>query len=98
KLRALAGTSFRAPTFNDLAFPGLGVPTIRPEEGRSVEARVSWQGDDASASVTVYRNRVSDLIGFQPDPTLCPPGYDFGCAANVQRARLQGATLAATAR
>ena len=25
KLRALAGTTFRAPTFNDLAFPGFGV-------------------------------------------------------------------------
>jgi vitamin B12 transporter len=98
KLRALAGTSFRAPTFNDLAFPGFGVPTIRPESGRSVEAGVSWQDKDASASATVYRNRVSDLIGFQPDRTFCPPdpAYDFGCAANVQRALLQGVTLAAT--
>jgi vitamin B12 transporter len=98
KLRALAGTSFRAPTFNDLAFPGFGVPTIRPESGRSVEAGVSWQDNDASASATVYRNRVSDLIGFQPDRTFCPPdpAYDFGCAANVQRALLQGVTLAAT--
>jgi vitamin B12 transporter len=100
KLRALAGTSFRAPTFNDLAFPGFGVPTIRPESGRSIEASVAWQGADASASATVYRNRVSDLIGFQPDRTFCPPdpAYDFGCAANVQRALLRGATLAATKR
>ena len=100
KLRALAGTTFRAPTFNDLAFPGFGVPTIRPERGRSVEAAVSWQGGDASASLTLYRNRVRDLIGFQPDRRACPPdpAYDFGCAANVQRARLQGATIAATKR
>jgi vitamin B12 transporter len=100
KLRALAGTTFRAPTFNDLAFPGFGVPTVRPERGKSVEAGASWQGDDASVSATVYRNNVRDLIGFEPDRTLCPPdpAYDFGCAANVSRARLQGATLAATAR
>lgn len=96
KLRALVGTSFRAPTFNDLAYPGFGVPTIQPERGRSAEAGVSWQDKDASASATVYRNRVDDLIGFQPDPAQCPPGYPFGCAANVQRAVLQGATLAAT--
>ncbi|HEY2187097.1 MAG TPA: TonB-dependent receptor [Caldimonas sp.] len=100
KLRALAGTTFRAPTFNDLAFPGFGVPTIRPERGKSVEAGASWQGDDASVSATVYRNNVRDLIGFEPDRTLCPPdpAYDFGCAANVSRARLQGATIAATSR
>jgi len=95
-LRALAGTSFRAPTFNDLFYPGFGVKTIQPERGRSVEAGASWQGESASLSATVYRNRVEDLIGFQPDGAACPPGYPFGCAANTARARLQGLTLAAT--
>ena len=100
KLRALAGTTFRAPTFNDLAFPGFGVPTIQPERGRSVEAGASWQGDAATLSATLYRNRVRDLIVFEPDRAFCPPdpAYDFGCAANRRRARLQGATLAATGR
>ena len=28
KLRALAGTTFRAPTFNDLFYPGYGVATV----------------------------------------------------------------------
>nr|HET7860405.1 TonB-dependent receptor [Caldimonas sp.] len=100
KVRALAGTSFRAPTFNDLAYPGFGVPTLRPERGESVEAGVAWQGEDATASATVYRNQVRELIGFQPDPAKCPtdPAYAFGCAANTSRARLQGATFAANAR
>jgi len=100
KLRALAGTTFRAPTFNDLAYPGFGVPTIQPERGRSVEVGASWQGEAATFSATVYRNDVRDLIVFEPDRAFCPPdpAYDFGCAANRQRARLQGATLAATAR
>jgi vitamin B12 transporter len=100
KLRALAGTTFRAPTFNDLFYPGFGVATLRPERGRSVEAGASWQGDAASVSATVYRNRVRDLIVFAPDRSFCPsdPAYDFGCAANTQRARLQGATIAASGR
>ena len=98
KLRGLAGTTFRAPTFNDLAFPGFGVATIQPERGRSVEAGASWQGEAATVSATVYRNRVEDLIGFQPDAAACPPGYPFGCAANTARARLQGLTLAASGR
>ncbi len=100
KLRGVAGTTFRAPTFNDLAYPGYGVAGIQPEKGRSVEAGVSWQNDSASVSATVYRNRVRNLIGYQPDRTLCPPDpvYNFGCADNVSRARLQGLTLAAASR
>jgi vitamin B12 transporter len=60
-----------------------------------VEAGLAWRGARAEAQATVYRNRVRDLIGFQPDPAGCPPdpAYAFGCAANVARATLQGATL-----
>jgi vitamin B12 transporter len=94
KLRALAGTTFRAPTFNDLYFPDFGVPTIKPERGRSVEVGTEWRSGDTSASATVYQNKVKDLIGFDPDPngTDCPVG-DFGCAANTDHATLRGATL-----
>lgn len=94
RLRALAGTTFRAPTFNDLYYPGYGVATVQPETGRSIEFGAAWQSGAASASATVYRNDVDDLIGYDPDPngTNCPPGY-FGCAANISSARLLGATF-----
>jgi vitamin B12 transporter len=97
KLRALAGSSFRAPTINDLYYPGYGVASVRPERGRSVELGVNWERGSSRVSATVYRNRVRDLIGYQPDRRECPPdpAYDFGCADNVSQARLQGATLAA---
>jgi vitamin B12 transporter len=99
KLRALAGTTFRAPTFNDLYYPFYGIPTIQPEHGRSIEVGTDWETGATSASATLYRNLVRNLIGFDPDPNLtdCPPGY-FGCAANTSRARLQGATLGAAQR
>lgn len=99
KLRALAGTTFRAPTFNDCCFPFFGIATIQPEHGRSVEVGATWQSGATSAAVTLYRNRVRNLIGFDPDPqgTDCPPGF-FGCAANTSRARLQGATLSGSQR
>ncbi len=42
RARALAGTSFRAPTFNDLFYPGYGVSTVEPERGRSIEAGLNW--------------------------------------------------------
>jgi vitamin B12 transporter len=92
-VRAVAGTAFRAPTFNDLYFPGFGVTTLLPERSRSVEAGVNYQAEQTSLSATAYYNKVSDLIGFQPDPNQCPPGLDFGCAGNTARALLQGITL-----
>ncbi|MDQ2734787.1 MAG: TonB-dependent receptor, partial [Pseudomonadota bacterium] len=81
---------------NDCCFPFFGIATIQPEHGRSVEVGATWQSAATSASATLYRNRVRNLIGFDPDPnqTDCPLGY-FGCAANTSRARLQGATVAA---
>lgn len=99
-LRALAGTSFRAPTFNDLYFPGYGVATVAPERGRSLELGLNWSGRASEAAATVYRNRVRELIAYQPDRRFCPAGsaYDFGCAGNVSRARLQGASLSAAHR
>ncbi len=97
RLRALAGTTFRAPSFNDLYYPGYGVATLQPERGRSIEIGLDWQGAGRSAAVTVYRNLVRDLIGYEPDRSLCPadPAYDYGCARNTGRAALQGATLSA---
>ena len=111
KLRALAGTSFRAPTFNDLFYPDFGIPPgttgfqIEPERGRSFEVGATWQSAASRVSLTVYRNRVRDLIGYEPnldenfEPLgLCPPGYNFGCARNIGRARLQGVSLSASQR
>lgn len=95
RLRALAGTSFRAPSFNDTDYPGYGVATIQPERGRNIEFGVEgrWAGYELSA--TAWHNRVRDLIGYQPDAAQCPddPAYMFGCAGNVADAKLQGLSL-----
>lgn len=95
RLRALAGTTFRAPSFNDLFYVGYGLPTIQPEHGRSIEAGLNWRAGGSEAAATVYRNRVRNLIAYEPDASFCPPdpAYQFGCARNVGRARLQGATF-----
>jgi len=99
-LRAVAGTAFRGVSFNDLYFPGYGVPTVQPERSRSIEIGLQWKDGEQAASATLYRNQVRDLIGYEPDRARCPadPAYDFGCAANVSSARLAGATFTAAQR
>jgi vitamin B12 transporter len=95
RLRTLAGTTYRAPSFNDLYYPGYGVATITPEHGRSVEIGLSWKDADTELSATAYRNRMRDLIAYESNRSFCPAGtaYDYGCARNVNRARLTGLTL-----
>jgi len=98
RVRALAGTTFRAPSFNELFYPGYGVSTVTPERGRSIELGLNWRAAGSEASATVYRNRVQDMIGYQSDGSLCPgypldPTYAYGCASNIGRAQMQGLSL-----
>ena len=70
--------------------------SVQAERGRSAELGLSWQGPQQALSATVWRNRIRDLIGYEPDNTRCPndPSYSFGCARNFGQARLSGVTLA----
>lgn len=100
RLRALAGSTFRAPSFNDLVFPGYGVPSIQPERGRSSEVGVDWRDALSHAGLTVFKNRVRDLIAYESNRSFCPAdaAFNFGCARNLNSATLQGATLSGASR
>ncbi len=100
RVRALAGNTFRAPSFNELYFPGYGVDSITAERGRSIELGLTWRDAGSELAATVYENRVRDLIGYEPDKLNCPPSpaYGFGCARNIGNARMQGATLSGSHR
>ena len=100
RLRALFGSTFRAPSFNELFYPGYGVASVTPERGQSVELGLNWRADGSEAALTVYQNRVREMIGFEANNALCPPdlAYKYGCARNIGHARLQGATLSGSQR
>lgn len=93
-----AGTSFRAPTFNDLFFPGFDNPAISPEKGRNIEGGLYFDDGKTQASAVVYRNRVTDLIIFGSPCPFQPATHPFGCASNVDEALLTGLTLAGSRR
>lgn len=86
------GTAFKAPSFNDLYYPGFSNPSLRPETSRNVEAGLRWSGTrgelHAGAGITAWHNEVTDLIVFQCDAS-------FACRPeNVNDALLVGTTLA----
>ena len=96
RLNASTGTSFRAPTFNELYYPGYGVASNRPEQGRNVEAGVTYSDGANSASIAWYRNKVRDLL---VSTSRCPvevSTHPFGCAYNVNRAVLGGVSIGAS--
>jgi len=93
RLNASYGTSFRAPTFNELYYPGYGLPTNRPEQGRNSEIGLHFEQSGTMLGAVVYRNRLTDLlVNIKPCPM---PGFASGCAYNVNKATLEGISLSA---
>jgi vitamin B12 transporter len=90
---ASAASSFRAPTLFQ-RFSQYGNPALVPESGRNVEVGLRWAAAGSEASVTAWRNKVSNLINFGA-PGPCADS--FGCYVNVGRAELKGVTLAGRA-
>jgi vitamin B12 transporter len=89
---ASAGTAFRVPTLYQ-RFSQYGVSTLKPEESRNVEFGLHWTEGASTAGVTVYRNRVSNLIVFDGVARNCVS--TSGCYANTARAEYEGLTLSA---
>ena len=90
---AAAATSFRVPTLYQ-RLSQYGNPALVPETGRNVELGLRWAAVGHEASLTAWRNKVSNLINFgAPGPCL----DTFGCYVNVGQAQLQGVTLAGRA-
>ena len=92
RLTASYGTSFKAPTFNNLYYPMTaffqGNPNLKPEQGRNLELGLAYQQGANRLSATAYRNRVKDLIVYV-DSFPSPSSMQ-----NVSRATLEGLTLA----
>jgi vitamin B12 transporter len=88
RLRGSAGTGFRAPTFNDLFFPGFGNPVLQPEDSLSYDFGVDQKlwNNRIRLGLTYFQNEFKNLI------TCCTPipTAPLGGPFNVGRARSAG--------
>ena len=66
RLHASAGSGFKAPSFNDLFFPGFGNPNLRPETSEGFDIGIELRsGDDRFvADLTYFDTEFDDLILF----------------------------------
>ncbi len=95
RVNASTGTSFRAPSFNELYYPGYGIASNQPEKGENFEAGLTFNQNDLQFSAVAYRNRLSDLLVYAPVCPVQQATHAFGCAYNVDRATLSGVTMSA---
>lgn len=56
------GTSFQAPTFNQLYFPGFANPQLRPQTSQNQEVGLRYEAGVTQLAFTVYRNAVRGFI------------------------------------
>lgn len=78
------GEAFRAPSFNDLYYPGAGNRALLPEKSRNSEFGWRLTRKDYQLNLAVFNNVISDLIAFTDN-----------LPRNTRRARILGFELAA---
>lgn len=92
------GTSFRAPSFNDLYYPYFGIPTNRAEKGKNLEVGLAYDDGQHSVKAALFRNKIDNLLVYAP---VCPnpsPDYAYGCAYNLNQAQITGLSLGASSK
>jgi len=75
------GTSFVAPSFNQLYYPGFGNPALKPEEGKNTDIGITWTEGAHTVKLVGYDNKIQ---GFITSTTL---------PQNIPEARITGGTL-----
>ena len=90
------GTSFVAPSFNQLYFPGFGNPNLLPEEGRHSEVSLRWAEAGQQVRAAYFDNRIRGYISNGPAPANIPRARIDGFGLSYQ-AQLRDWTLAASA-
>ncbi len=75
------GTSFVAPNFNQLYWPGYSNPNLMPEEGKSAELNLRYAAAGHALRAALFDSRIRGYITSGPNP------------GNIPRTRIQGVSL-----
>jgi vitamin B12 transporter len=81
RVNASYGTSFVAPSFNQLYYPGFGNTALQPEKGRNLDLGVTYSENGQTVKLVHFDNKIR---GFITGTTK---------AESIPRARINGWTL-----
>lgn len=87
RAQASYGTAFKAPTLYQLYIPLYGNANLQPETSLNREVGLVWERETQTASITYYRNNVSNLINYVTTDSAGDGQYQ-----NIGQATLQGVT------
>ncbi|MFI3119481.1 MAG: TonB-dependent receptor [Methylococcaceae bacterium] len=79
------GNAFKAPTFNQLYFPGFGNPSLKPEQSTSFEAGLAGDHEWLQWELRGYHTNIDNLIVAVTNPTTF-----LSNAENVGKAQIDG--------
>ena len=74
------GNAFKAPTFNDLYYPGFSNPSLKPEQSSSVEAGLAGSHGWGQWELRAYHTDIDQLIAY-----VWPLGV-----LNINKAQIDG--------
>ncbi len=80
-LTAAYGTAYKAPTFNDLYWPGYSNPALQPEKSDTLEAGLKGHAGSTAWELRAFHTRIRNLVVYDPATNL--PG-------NINQARIDG--------
>ncbi|WP_277811927.1 TonB-dependent receptor domain-containing protein [Chromohalobacter canadensis] len=84
RLGASVSTAYKAPNLIDLYGPYGTNPDLEAETAENLEAFWAYERDNWHTRVTVFDNRIDDLIGYDPNTSI---------PYNVDEARIRGVEL-----
>lgn len=82
RVNASYGTSFVAPSFNQLYYPGFGNLTLQPETGKNLDLGVTYSENGQTVKLVHFDNKIRGFINSGTK------------AENIPRARITGWTFA----
>ncbi|WP_434777021.1 TonB-dependent receptor domain-containing protein [Neisseria sp. Ec49-e6-T10] len=68
--RASYATGFRAPTFNQLYYPGWSNPDLKPEKSHNTEIGLTYHPEKLKIDWVAFRNSIDNLIQYQNNHTV----------------------------
>ncbi|HEY8034600.1 MAG TPA: TonB-dependent receptor [Methylobacter sp.] len=79
------GNAFKAPTFNQLYFPGFGNPSLKAEQSTSFEEGVAGNHDWLQWEIRGYHTNIDNLI-----VNVTNPATFLSSAENIGKAQIDG--------